>query len=218
MKHYILKQLCDHLNTNCNIRYIKRINNNTIKIEFSKEDAIWFDMSKGDATAYIKENNSFGKKDFKAPFDVVLQKNFTNCDISKVYLKNDDKILNIQVYKKSKYKKELITISFEFTGKNTNITICDENNIILEALRHIDEYTSTRVVKVGLKLEDLPKPNFEFEQNSCENIVDFLKDIYIKKEQNLLVNIKKQKITQLQKQQRKIQKILNSLDNVELLK
>ena len=218
MKHYLLKALCTHLNDYQNIRFIKRIDNNIVKIEFTREDAIFFDMTKGNATAFIKPNTTTSKKDFKAPFDITLQKKFTNCNINKVYLKNDDKILNIEIYAKSKYKKELLTISFEFTGKNTNIIILDENNTILEALRHIDEYTSTRVIKVGLKLEDLPKPSFTFEQKECNNIVEVLEDIYKNKEQKELENLKKQKINQLNKQKEKIQKILDTLDDVEVLK
>jgi len=218
MKYYLLKALASHIKTYQNIRHIKRVNNNTIKIEFNKDDAIFFDMTKGNASAYIKENSSNSKKDFKAPFDIVLLKKFTNCDIKNVYLKNDDKILNIEVFVKSKYKKEELTISLEFTGKNTNIIILDENNTILEALRHIDEYTSTRVVKVGIKLEDLKKPNFVFEQKHCDNIVDILKEIYINKQNKELENLKKQKINQINKQKQKIQKILDKLDDVEVLK
>ena len=47
----------------------------------------------------------------------------------------------------------------EFTGKHTNIIIF-ENRVILEALRHIDEFSSSRVVKVGIKLEEIPKQSF----------------------------------------------------------
>jgi predicted ribosome quality control (RQC) complex YloA/Tae2 family protein len=218
MKHYLLQQLSKHLSKYPKIHYIKRVDNNTIKIQFNKDDAIFFDMIKGGATAYIKQNSTTFKKDFKAPFDIVLQKKFTTCDISKVYLKNNDKILNIEVYIKSKYKKELLTLSLEFTGKNTNIIIIDENNIILEALRHIDEYRSIRVVKVGLKLEDLTKPTFKFELKKCDDIVIYLKNLYITKEEKLLENIKKQKIVQLEKQKQKIDKILKNLDDVKVLK
>jgi len=218
MKHYELKALKNYFLTYQNIRHIKRINNNTIKIEFSKDEAIFFDMTKGNASAYIKKNSSNSKKDFKAPFDVVLEKKFTNCDISKVYLKNDDKILNIEVFAKSKYKKEIVTISLEFTGKNTNIILLNENNIILEALRHIDEFTSTRVVKVGINLEDLAKPNFKFEQKECLNIKEVLQDVYIKKEQKEILNLKKQKINQIEKQKKKIQRILDNLEDVKVLK
>lgn len=68
-----------------------------------------------------------------------------------------------EVTAKSSYKKEIVTLQFEFTGKNTNTIIVDENRVILEALRHIDEQSSSRVVKVGIKLLDVPKPNFIFQ-------------------------------------------------------
>jgi predicted ribosome quality control (RQC) complex YloA/Tae2 family protein len=217
MKYYILKALTTYLNNFEYIKHIKRVDNNTIKIEFDKNEAVFFDMTKGNASAYIKENLKVSKKDFKAPFDIVLTKRFTNSNINRIYLQNDDKILNIEVIAKSKYKKEILTISLEFTGKNTNIVIFDENKIILEALKHIDEYTSTRVVKVGIKLLALEKPSFEFEQKDCDNIKEVLKDIYIKKEENLLNNMKKQKINLLKKQKQKIQNILSKLDNIEEL-
>jgi len=218
MKYYILKALTTYLNEFNYIKHIKRVDNNTIKIEFDKNEVVFFDMTKGNATAYIKDNERVSKKDFKAPFDIVLQKKFTNSNINKIYLANDDKVLNIEVLAKSKYKKEIVTISLEFTGKNTNIVIFDEQSIILEALRHIDEYTSTRVIKVGLKLAPLTKPDFEFEQKACDNIKEVLQNIYIKKEDNLLNNLKKQKITQLNKQKKKMQNLLDKLDDLESLK
>lgn len=217
MKYYILKELSQYLNNFLYIKHIKRIENNTVKIELNDKKVIYFDMTKGNALVYIKDNISSANKDFKAPFDVMLQKKLTNSVIEKVYLLNDDKILNIQVQSKSKYKKETLVISFEFTGKNTNIIILDENNIILEALRHIDEYTSTRIVKVGIKLAKLNKPDFIFEQKKCDNINDILQNTYTKKEQSLVENLKKQKIAQLKKQQIKIKKILNNLDDLDKL-
>lgn len=218
MKYYLLKSLTNYLNNFNHIKSIKRVDNNTIKIEFSKEDIIYFDMTKGNSTAFIKNTHDKTKKDFQAPFDIVLNKKFTNAKIHKIYLLNDDKILNIEVIAKSSYKKELITIQLEFTGKNTNIIILDEHKIIIEALRHIEEDRSSRIVKVGAKLQELSKPTFQFEKKECDNIVEELKNIYFTNEQNQLLNIKKQKIAQVTKQNKKIKKILANLDDVEELK
>lgn len=218
MKYYILKALVQYLNRFEYIKYIKRVDNNILKIEFNSQEIIYFDMTKGDATVYINDDNPSFKKDFKAPFDMVLQKRFTSSNIDKIYLQNDDKILNIEVISKSKYKKEKVTISFEFTGKNTNIIIFNEDNIIVEALRHLDEYTTLRVIKVGIKLEPLQKPNFVFEKKECKDIKQILKNIYVDKQERLLNGIKKQKIDQLLKQKQKINNILNSLDNIDILK
>ena len=217
MKFYLLKALQNYLNNLSHIKNIKRVDNNIIKIEFSKDEIIYFDMTKGNSTAFIKPNHDKIKKDFQAPFDVVLSKKFTNSNINRVYLLNDDKVLNIEILAKSSYKKELITLQLEFTGKNTNIIILNDIKVILEALRHIDEFKSSREVKVGLVLEELLPPNFEFEKKECHNIIEVLKDIYTSNEKRLLDNIKKQKISQINKQEKKINKILNSLDDVDEL-
>ncbi len=217
MKYYILKQLSIFLNNYTIIKHIKRVDNNTIKIEFNDKNNYYFDLTKNNATIYKKKISDNIKRDFNAPFDVILNKRFTNCKIDSVFLLNDDKIIRIKVQSKSSYKEETSFLQLEFTGKNTNIIILDENEIILEALRHIDEWSSTRVVKVGSKLMPLEKPNFVFEENSVEDIDKFLYEVYDTKQTNLLNSVKKEKITQLNKQIKKISKILNSLDDLETL-
>ncbi len=217
MKHYILKQLSQYLNKYNNIKYIKRINNNTIKIEFNDKNIYYFDLSRGSDSIFKKETNDNIKKDFNAPFDVILKKRFTNSKISNIKLLNNDKIIQIIVQSKSSYKTQTTTLQLEFTGKNTNIIILDENNIILEALRHIDEWSSVRIVKVGIKLQALEKPSYIYEEKIIEDIDKFLLDIYNNKQSKELENLKKQKITQISKNIKKIQSILNSLDDIDTL-
>jgi len=217
MKYYILKQLTEHLTKYKNIKYIKRVDNNTLKIEFNNQNIYYFDLSKGNGSIYKKENNDNIKKDFNAPFDVILQKRFKSSNIKSIGLLNNDKIIYIEVENKSAYKSETTILQMEFTGKNTNVIILDKNNIILEALRHIDEWSSVRVVKVGLKLLPLAKPDFTYEQKSIDDIDTFLLDIHLKKEYQELEQIKKQKYIQLNKQIKKINAILVKLDNLEVL-
>ena len=217
MKYYILKKLTQHLSNFKNIKYIKRVDNNTLKIEFNNQNIYYFDLSKGNGNIYKKENNDNIKKDFNAPFDVILHKRFTSSNIKSVKLLNDDKIIHIVVQSKSAYKTETSILQMEFTGKNTNVIILDENNMILEALRHIDEWSSVRVVKVGLQLLPLEKPSFIFEEKEIEDIDKFLLDVYNKKESKELENIKKQKFIQLNKQIKKINNILVKLDNIDVL-
>ncbi|MEA3499056.1 MAG: NFACT RNA binding domain-containing protein [Campylobacterota bacterium] len=217
MKHYILKQLSQHLNIYNTIKYIKRVENNTIKIEFNDKNIYYFNLSRGDSTIYKKESNDNVKKDFNAPFDVILKKRFTNSKINNIYLLNDDKIIVIKVQSKSSYKTQSSYLQLEFTGKNTNIIVLDENNIILEALRHIDEWSSLRVVKVGQKLQELEKPDFKYEKKSINDIDKYLFDLYRDKELKELENTKKQKIVQINKNIKKLQKILDSLDDIDTL-
>lgn len=218
MKYYILKQLTEKLNNYKNIKYIKRVENNTIKIEFNDKNIYYFNLTRGDDSIYKKNTNDNIKKDFNAPFDIILKKKFTNSNISNVTLLNNDKIILFKIENRSSYKKEILYLHLEFTGKNTNIIITDENNIIIEALRHIDEWSSTRIIQVGKGLEPLAKPDFKYEENSVEDIDKFLYNAFSKKEKQLLNNIKKQKIIQIDKNIKKISNILSKLDDIKILK
>ncbi len=217
MKHYILFNLINTLNQYKSIHSVRRIENNTLKIEFNNRNVYYFDMTKGNSSIYktIDEKNS--KRDFNAPFDIQLQKRFNNSKIKEIKLLNNDKIIYIKTVTKSSYKKEVSILQLEFTGKNSNAIILNESNIVLEALRHVDEWTSTRIVKVGQKLLELKKPDFDYEQKDIEDVDQFLLNIYKVKEQQQLSQIKKQKVQQIQKQIQKIEKILNGLENVDKL-
>ena len=178
-------------------KYIKRIDNNIIIIEFNNKNVLYFDLSKGNSTIFKSNKLLSSKKDFNAPFDVTLQKRFNNAKIENIELYNDDKIINIRVNSSSSYKKLTTILQLEFTGKHTNIIILDENRVILEALRHIDEFSSSRVVKVGIKLDEVPKQSFIPKIEEVDNIEEYLYEIYEDKENQSLENVKKQKILSL---------------------
>ena len=194
MKHFLLKQIVDFLAINAhNIRFIKRIDNNIIIIEFNNKNIIYVDISKGNSTIFKSKKILSSKKDFNAPFDVALQKRFNNSTIEHIELYNDDKIINIRVNSSSSYKKLTTILQLEFTGKHTNIIILDENRVIIEALRHVDEFSSSRVVKVGIKLDEIPKQTFIPKIDVVENIEEYLYEIYEEKEKQSLENVKKTK-------------------------
>jgi predicted ribosome quality control (RQC) complex YloA/Tae2 family protein len=178
---------------------------------------IYFDLSKSNAQIYKKKHNSKLKKDYNAPFDVVLQKRFFNSKISSIDLINDDKIVCIEVVSNSSYKALKSRLYLEFTGKYTNAIITNEEDIILEALRHIDEFSSSRVIKVGLSLQALDKPSFTPKQGEVEDIEAYLYGVYEKKEHNELEQLKKQKCLSVKKQISKTQQLLKSLPSQETL-
>lgn len=218
MKYFLLKAVCEYLKENaCIIKFIKRIDNNIIIIEFNNKNIIYFDLSKSNAKIFKTKQQITSKKDFNAPFDVVLQKKFTNSKIENIELYNDDKIINIKVSSSSSYKKEVAILQLEFTGKYTNIIILDENRVILEALRHIDEYSSFRVVKVGVKLEEIPKKDFIPKVEKIDDIEDYLYKIYEDIEKENLESVKKQKILNVDRNIKKLENILKSLPKEEEL-
>lgn len=219
MKYYILKEIADYLQKNMkSIKIVKRVDNNVIAIEFNQKNILYFDMSKGNSNIYKKEGSIHTKRDFNAPFDVVLLKKFSNCKIENISLVNEDKVLRMDVLSQSSYKASKCSIQFEFTGKYTNCIVLDDQDRVLEALRHIDEFSSSRIVKVGQKLLSIPKPDFEFKEEKIDNIEAYLFDVYIKKEHQQLESLKKQKCNQLKKQLKKIEQLLGSLASESALK
>ena len=218
MKYFLLKEIVAYLSTNAqNIKIIKRIDNNIIIIEFNNKNNLYFDMSKGNSTIFKCEKSIYSKKDFNAPFDIALQKRFINSKIENIELYNDDKIINIRVNSSSSYKKLTTILQLEFTGKHTNIIILDENRVILEALRHIDEFSSSRVVKVGIKLEEIPKQTFIPKIEEVDNIEEYLYEIYEEKQKQSLENVKKQKTSVIDKKAKKLKKTIDSLPKKEEL-
>ncbi|MGP2656660.1 NFACT RNA binding domain-containing protein [Malaciobacter sp. WC5094] len=212
MKHFLLKQITEYLvNNSHKIRLCKRIDNNTIIIEFNNTNILYFDMTKGNSIVFKSKELLKSKKDFNAPFDVVLQKRLNNSKIEDICLYQNDKVINIKVNSSSSYKKLTTILQLEFTGKHTNIILLDENRVVLEALRHIDEFSSSRIVKVGHKLGEIPKQNFIPKIDKVKNIEEYLYDVFLKKEEKNLENLKKQKISQIDKKIKKLEKTINAL-------
>ena len=217
MKRDILVQIAKKLTDVSKINAIERVDDTIIKIIFDRDNPYYFDLKRGDPYIFKKEENYTRMKNYNAPFDVVLKKKFTNAKVEKVEIQEGNKILRIIVKSSSKYKYEQAILQFEFTGRNTNIIILDTEDVILEAMRHIDISTSFREVRVGVKLLELPPKKQDENPIMIEDIDSFLLNEYNRRETQKLDSIKKQKITALKKKEKKLQKILESLDNEEAL-
>jgi len=221
MRYFVLKNIIKYLKSEAKtIKYIRRIDNNIIVIEFLTESVIdkniiYFDLTKSNSTIFKSKEILSSKREFNAPFDVVLQKRFNNTKVEDIELYNDDKIINIKVSSSSSYKKQTTILQLEFTGKYTNIIILDENRLVLEALRHIDENSSFRVVKVGLKLQEIEKKDFIPKIEKIEDIQEYLYKVYEQKNKENLELIKKQKVQIIDKNIKKLEIILKSLPKKE---
>jgi predicted ribosome quality control (RQC) complex YloA/Tae2 family protein len=216
MKRDILVQIAHKLNTFSKINSIERVNDTLIKMLFNKE-VYYIDMQRGDAYIFKKQTPYKRLKNYNAPFDVVLKKRLTNAKIERIEVEDGNKILRFYLQAASKYKEEKVSIQFEFTGRNTNIILLDNEGVILEALRHIDSETSFREVRVGVKLEPLPAKDFENQPIMIEDLDVFLFEEYERRERQTLVQVKKQKIASLLKKSKKLHKILQNLDDEVVL-
>ena len=217
MKLGLLIKVCERFGDFGAISSIKRVENNILKLSFDKQNHYFMDMSKGNSLIFKKEGFEHSK-DFNAPFDVLLSKRFSNAKIEKIYLHNDDKILRIVTFSASSYKKIKSILQLEFTGKYTNAIILDENEIVLEALRHISENISSRIVKVGCRLEELHK--IEFQKKEFElfmSVDEYLLMVRKKFDDDYFEKLKNTKVATILKQSNEVDAKLSNLPKKEEL-
>ena len=216
MKLSHLKQIRNYLQNFKKISAIHRVSDTIIKVVFDKNDEIYFNMQRSNSSMF-KCKSYARSKVYNAPFDVVLSKRFNRANILDVSLLNDDKIVRFKTSIASAYKEEITYLQFEFTGKYTNIIILDENEIVLEALRHVDLFSSFREVRVGQKLLNIPNAPFVAKDFPLDDVERFLYEEYEKEQNNKLSSLKKQKISLLNKKLKKLTKLYESLDDEETL-
>ena len=216
MKLSHLKQIIFYIQNFQKISAIYRVTDTIVKVAFDKNDEIYFNMQRSNSSMFKCKSFSRSKV-YNAPFDVLLAKRFNRADILSVELLNDDKILRFKTSIASAYKQEITFLQFEFTGKYTNVIILDENEIVLEALRHVDLFSSFREVRVGQKLLDVPNASFVAKDYPLDDIESFLYENYEREENQKLESLKKQKISFLSKKLKKLQKLYDSLDDEQSL-
>ena len=112
-------------------------------------------MTRGNAFIY-KTLSQRPQKSYQAPFDTILFNSLSSSKLLKVEVLNEDRILRFICSSKSSYKDKKIILQLEFTGKNTNAILLNEDKTIVEALRHIDSNQSFRVIRPGVELLNIP--------------------------------------------------------------
>ncbi|WP_456479529.1 NFACT RNA binding domain-containing protein [Nautilia sp.] len=213
MKAFVLKKIAEKLKKHKYVKRALRVDENLILMQFDK-DKYYFDLTKGSGDIYINIDYPLSRK-FQAPFDIVLEKKFTKAEIVNAEAK--ERILTITVKNQNRFKEERVKIRFEFTGRYTNAVILDENDTVIESLRHISESQSSRVVKPGMKLEELPPFEIKEKEFEIENLEEYTKDLFKKKYQNRLRQKKEAIINRISKKIKEIRKKLSKLDDEEKL-
>jgi len=200
MKYAHLVQIADYLSKFKKISQAKRVSDMAILIEFSGEKII-FDLNKSNSAIY-KDDELKEAKIYQAPFDNVLKKRFNASHIKSVECLKDNRILKFTCTQSGSYKSENFILYLEFTGRFTNAVITDENSVIIEALRHIDN--SYRKIETGEVLKELPAIAISEAARINESRIASLKEA---------------KLASVQKKIDSMSEILNSLeDKDELMK
>lgn len=213
MKYAVLKALTKKLNSQTKINRIARTADSVLKIEFEKGVDYFFDLSRGQNLVY--KNQELPPKEYKAPFDSMLARLFSKTSLKSIEISDSDKIIYIKTAIKLGYKEQNGCLILEFTGKNSNAVIVDENGIVTGALRY--ELTEYRELKVGGRYFPPPPPPFSFGNIEIEDIDSYLEGLYRAKKAGALAGLKKQKISSIEKKIDRLKELLGSLQEPEAL-
>ena len=216
MKQYELKAITQHLQQFSYIKKARRVEDNTIELNFDRKHSYFFHMTRGESFVY-KSNSVRPLQGYNAPFDTLLHTLVSNAKIINISIPNNDRILRFTLTPKSSYKDKRITLQFEFTGRYTNVILLDDNEVVIEALRHIDADSSFRVIRPGIKLQAIPPIDRQIVDQPIDNIDDYLTQKYLDFEAKRIRGLKKQKLLTVSKKRAKLQKILDQLPNPESL-
>ena len=216
MKYYELKAIAKHFKNFTFISRARRIENNTIELSFDRDNSYFFNMTRGESFVY-KKISERPLQSFNAPFDNLLHSLVSFSTILDIEVPKNDRILRFSLAPKSAYKEQKVVLQFEFTGRHTNAILIDENEVVIEALRHIDADSSFRVIRPGVELLAIPPFEREESVKPIEDIDAYLTQKYIEYEAKKVKGLKKQKLLMVKKKQEKLQKLLDKLPSVESL-
>ncbi len=210
MKLYELTAIAKRLNDFSFISRARRVEDNTLELVFDKSDSYFFNMTRGHSFIY-KAPSQRPIQGYNAPFDTLLHTLLSASRIISVDVPDADRILRLTLAPKSSYKDKIIHLQLEFTGKNTNAILIDDNEVIIEALRHIDADSSFRVIRPGIEL--LPIPPFRRTEESKEipDIDAYLEEQYLQIQSKKLSELKKQKLSLTDKKIQKLSQLLKKL-------
>jgi predicted ribosome quality control (RQC) complex YloA/Tae2 family protein len=226
MKIEELKAIASRLSEFEYITKAYRVEDNAIELHLklpknsdtqNKTHTYIFDMTRGHSTIY-KAPPQKPIQRYNAPFDALLFSMLSSGKLLGVSLHNNDRILLFKVAPKSSYKNQIVYLQLEFTGKYTNAILLDENNAVIEALKHIDSSSSFRVIRPGVTLADIPAKTQPQIGSDIQDIDTLLEQRYIELSNKKLQNLKKQKLYQIQKKIDKLQQELDRLPNEQSLK
>jgi predicted ribosome quality control (RQC) complex YloA/Tae2 family protein len=216
MKLYELKAIAKRLNDFTFISRARRIEDNTLELVFDKSESYFFNMTRGHSFIY-KAPSQRPIQGYHAPFDTLLHTMLSASRLICVEVPNGDRILRLTLAPKSSYKNKIVYLQLEFTGKNTNAILLDENEVIIEALRHIDAQSSFRVIRPGLELLPIPPVERKEEHKEITDIDAYLEEKYHQIQAKKLLELKKQKRALIAKKIQKLNQLLEKLPNEEKL-
>lgn len=216
MKQYELQAIIHHLQPFSYVKRARRVEDNTIELNFDKDHSYFFHMTRGESFIY-KSDSVRPLQSYNAPFDTLLHSLVSNAKIIDIEMPNNDRMIRFTLAPKSSYKDQRIALQFEFTGRYTNAILIDDNEVVIEALRHIDADSSFRVIRPGIELKSIPPMERAITEQTIEDVDDYLTQNYLKFEAKRIQGLKKQKLLTVSKKRDKLQQLFAQLPNPDTL-
>jgi len=213
MKYAVLKALEAKLQNEKKLGRVSRVADSVLKVEFSRDETYFFDLTRGHNT--ITKEEPQASKEYKAPFDGMLSKMFSKCQIESISLSRNDKIIHINTSSKLGYKEQKNTLILELTGKSANAVITDDKDTVLAALRY--ETGGARELRAGQRYLPPPPPPFAFSDIRIDDIDAYLVQMQSAKRQKRLDSLKNQKIAQIDKKICELKELLSSFEEPHAL-
>ncbi|WP_295146379.1 NFACT RNA binding domain-containing protein [uncultured Campylobacter sp.] len=211
MKYAHLVQIAEYLGKFKKISSVLRVSDMALKIEFSGGERLFFDLSKADSAIYKNENFTQAKI-YQAPCDNVLKKRLNGAYIQSVECLKNNRILKFTCAQTGSYKSVKTHLYLEFTGRFTNAVITDEAEVIVEALRHVDN--SYRKIETGEVLA--PLEAFEIREKPVapiENFDDFFKSEFLRLNERNLASLREVKLARIYKKIEALKQNLAALES-----
>ncbi len=216
MKHYELQAIAQRLSDFTFISRARRVEDNTVEITFDKHQSYFFSMTRGHSFVY-KAPPQRPIQGYNAPFDNLLHSLVSSSRLISVETPNNDRILRFELSPKSSYKDKTIYLQFEFTGKNTNVLLIDDNEVVIEALRHIDAQSSFRIIRPGVELLAIPPYIRNEVSQDIADVDQYLEEKYREVETRKLTQLRKQKLSIVTKKSKKLGQLLEKLPDQKRL-
>lgn len=213
MKLSYLKAISELFSKYRSIYSLRRLDDNLFLLILDF-DEYYLDMTKGNSTIFISKDRILGSP-YNAPFDVALSKYCSRAKLISCSIDGSNRILILEFVHQSQYKEQKFFLHFEFTGKHTNVILVDCKGVVIEALRHIGENRSIRVIKPQKPFVPLPQPSKVWTTEKIENIAEILKEEYRLLYTNALEQKRSVVLRNLNKKLSTLQELLDSLPQIE---
>lgn len=217
MKLPLLKALTPFFSSYKTLFDLRRIEDNLLRLTLDFDD-FYIDVSKSRSLIFISDEKILGNP-YCAPFDRALQKYCSRSELISCRLDGENRILIFEFLYSKAYKQERYFLYFEFTGRHTNVVLVNEEEMIIEALRHVSKEKSTRVIKPQKPYILLPQP-INAPQTHALKILDlkaYLKEEYLRFKSQRIEQKKQVLLASRAKKLHALEQILHSLPKMSAL-